>query len=136
LLRVRRAHVERVERGKLLDIALHQIGEAQQQTLPLGRLELAPRPIEGSPCRSDRAIDVLGITFGYVRQKFARSRIASLEGLARCGLQPLAIDQHALRFAVQVRMHLCHYVHQFDLLVLVWLMPGAASNAVPSESAS
>jgi len=55
----RRAHVERVELRQLLEILLDEIGELEQQALPLERLDLAPRPFEGAAGGGDRAIDVL-----------------------------------------------------------------------------
>ena len=109
----RRAHVERVQRRELLDIALHQIGELQQDGLPLRRLELAPRAVEGLARGGDGAVDVLGVAFGDMRQDFAGGRVAGFKGLAGSGFEPLAANQHALRFAVEERMDLGHDVHQF-----------------------
>ena len=65
----RRAHVERIELRKLLEIFLDEIGELEQQRLPLKWLDLAPRPFEGAARGGDRAVDILGIALGDGREK-------------------------------------------------------------------
>ncbi len=101
----RRAHVERVElrtvpRNWLLD----QFGELEQHVLPLERLDLAPRALEGAARRRDRAVDVLGIALGDGREQLAGGGIVGFEFLAGGGVEPLAVDQHLLVGAVGVRM--------------------------------
>jgi hypothetical protein len=53
-------HIERIECSELLDVAFHELCETQQEALPFGGLELAPRAIECSACRSHSPINVLG----------------------------------------------------------------------------
>ena len=61
---------------------LDEIGKFQQQVLPLERLDLAPRPLEGAARRGNRAIDVLRIALGNRGKQFTGSGIEGLEGLA------------------------------------------------------
>ncbi len=90
----RRAHVEGVELRQFLEILLDEIGELEQQGLPLERLDLAPRSLEGAAGRGDRAVDVLGIALGDGGEQFAGRRIMRLEFLAGGGVDPFAVDQH------------------------------------------
>ena len=88
----------RVEQAQLVVVLLDDVGDLQQQRLALVGFELRPRPLEGAAGRRDRAVDILLVAFGDHRQQLASRRVAALEGLARCGAHPLAIDQHAFDF--------------------------------------
>jgi hypothetical protein len=99
----RRADIERVERAQLVEVLLDQVGDAQQQRLPLKGFCQPAWTVEGSPSRGHRAIDILGIALGHVCQQRARGRIAALEGLTRGGIHPPSIDQHLLAPIVQER---------------------------------
>jgi hypothetical protein len=88
----RRAHVEGVERRQLIEMPLHQIGEFQQQILPLERLELRPGTVEGAARRLHRAVDILGIAFGDPGQHLAGRGVDRPEAFARGGFQPFAVD--------------------------------------------
>ncbi len=63
----RRTHVQRVQPGEFLDIALHEIGELQQNRLPLRRLELTTWTIESLACSRPRAVNVLRIAIRDMR---------------------------------------------------------------------
>jgi hypothetical protein len=71
----RRPHVERIELRQLLKILFDEIGELKQQVLPLKGLYLAPGPLESAAGGADRAVDILGITFGDGGEQFAGRRI-------------------------------------------------------------
>ncbi|MEA2869466.1 MAG: hypothetical protein QOE39_4181, partial [Bradyrhizobium sp.] len=90
----RRAHIERVELRKLLEILLDEIGELEQQVLPLERLDLAPWSFEGAARRGNRAVDVFRVAFGNGREQFAGGGVVRLEALAGSGVDPFAVDQH------------------------------------------
>jgi hypothetical protein len=98
----RAAHVVGVERRQLLDVLLHEVGEPQQEELPLGRLPLAPRPVEGLARGGHGAVDILAIALRDVRQDLAGCRIAAVEGLARRRGHPAAVGQHQLGLAVEI----------------------------------
>src|SRR5882762_5821018 len=100
----RRAHVERVELRQLLEVFLDQIGELEQQGLPLIRLDLAPGSLEGTAGCCDRAVDILGIAFGHRCEQFAGGRIVGLESLAGRRVDPFAVDQHLFVGTVRIRM--------------------------------
>ena len=93
-----------VELRQLLEILLDEVGELEQQVLPLERLDLAPRPFEGAASGGDRAVDVLRVALGDRRQQFAGGGIVGLEALAGGGVDPLAVDQHLLVGPVGERM--------------------------------
>jgi hypothetical protein len=100
----RRAHVEGVELRQFLEILLDEVGEFQQQALPLIRLDLAPRTLECAAGGGDRAVDVLGVALGHRRQQLAGRGVMRLEFLAGRGVDPVAVDQHLLVGSVRVRM--------------------------------
>jgi hypothetical protein len=85
-------------------MTLDQIGKLQQQRLALIRLELAPRPFERLARRGDGPIDVLRVALGHGGEEFAGRWVAALEGLARRGVDPLAVDEHLFHGAVCKRM--------------------------------
>ncbi len=109
--RDRRTHVQRVQPGKFLDIALHEISQLQQDSLPLCRLKFTPWTIKSLARRCNRAVYVLCIAFGDMGKNFAGRWIAGLKRFAGSGFQPLAADQHAFGLAIQERMDLCHNIH-------------------------
>ena len=78
----RRAHVERIELRQFLEMLLDEIGEFQKQVLPLERLDLAPRSLEGATGGGNGAIDIFGIAFGDGRKYLTGRRIERLELLA------------------------------------------------------
>src|SRR5690606_32214510 len=59
--RDRRAHVERIEGGKLVEMLLDKIGELEEDLLAVEWLEAAPRPLEGSAGGGNGTVDIGGI---------------------------------------------------------------------------
>ena len=100
----RRAHVERVELRQFVEILLDEVGELEQQVLPLERLDLAPGPFEGAAGGGDRAVDVFLVALGDGCEQFAGGGVVGLEALARGGIDPLPVDQHLLVGPVGERM--------------------------------
>src|SRR6185437_12302779 len=98
------AHVQRIERGQLIEMLVHEIGELQQQVLPLERLELAPGTIEGTPSRFDGAVSLSAVALPNSGKHFAGRGIDGLKCLARGSFDPFAVDQHTFRLAIQKRM--------------------------------
>ena len=96
-------------------MALDQIGQLEQHRLSLERLYLAPRAVEGPTRRLDGAVDILRVSFRHSGKDFAGCRIDAVERLPRRRLDPLAVDQHALRRPVEKRMacalNLLNHVH-------------------------
>jgi len=82
---------------------LDQIGQAQHDTLALGRPHAPPRPLECGARRGNGAIDILGPALGDQGQQLAGRRIARFKTLPRQGGHPLAVDQHILFQAVKRR---------------------------------
>ena len=61
----------------------------------LGGRHARPRAgVEGAPRGAHRAVDVLRVALGDAREHLAGGGVERLEGLARCGLDPLPVDQH------------------------------------------
>jgi hypothetical protein len=100
----RRAHVERIELRQLFEIFLDEIGQFEQQVLPLKGLDLAPWPFEGAAGGRDRAVDILGIALGDGGEQFSGGRVVRLEALAGCGVDPFAVDQHLLVGTIRIGM--------------------------------
>ena len=94
------AIVQGFEPGKLLQILLQQIGQLPNCPPAIGRRHSAPRPgLKGRARRLDRTVDVSLITGRDLANHIACGRIKSGKGFARSRLDPLAVDQHASRFA-------------------------------------
>jgi hypothetical protein len=76
----RRAHVERIEQGEILDLLLQQIGEPEQDGLAFGGQNPPPGAfVERPPRRPDGKVDVLCVALGDFGQQFAGRWVPGLE---------------------------------------------------------
>jgi hypothetical protein len=78
----RGAHVERVELRQFVEILLDEVGELQEQVLPLERLDLAPGPFEGAAGGSNCAVDIFLVALRHGCEQLAGGGIVGLEALA------------------------------------------------------
>ena len=83
---------------------LDEVGDLQQKRLALIGFEFAPRSLECRPRCGDRAVDILLVALRDGGEQIAGRRVAALEGLAGRGAHPFAVDQHALDFAIGIRI--------------------------------
>ncbi len=81
-------------------MALHEIGDLQEQKLALIGLKPAPRPVEGAAGSGNRQVDILGIGLRHGADHRPGGGIAGLEGAPACGIAPFAVDQHLAMPAV------------------------------------
>lgn len=107
----RHAHVSRVGLADLLPVLLEEVGDPQQQRLPLKRLEAAPRAVKRPTGRGDGKADVGRVATRHATDHLACRRIARLEDLPRAGFYPCAIDEHLAGSAVDRKSNLgfCHW---------------------------
>ena len=94
--RYRRAHVERIERRQLLEVAVEHVADAQHERVSLVRREPAPRTLERAPRRSHRRIDVF---LAAARKRREHAPVGGVEGLDALATQrraPLPVDEMLL----------------------------------------
>ena len=89
-------HFQRIEHRELVEVAIHEIGELQQQALPLEGLGLAPLALESSSRSADCRIDIDVARFGNVRKQLAGGGIGGFEGLARRRRRPSPANEEPL----------------------------------------
>ncbi|MCY1357316.1 hypothetical protein D9M69_438050 [compost metagenome] len=95
------AVVQAFQFGQLPGVALHQVGQAPQQVLPLAGAHAAPgRIVEGLAGGLHGAVDVLNGGGGDFAEDFASGRVAEAHGVAAGGVLPFCADQH-LQLAVE-----------------------------------
>ena len=91
----RLAVVERFERGQLIEIRFHQIGELVHQAASIASIHLRPRTGFKRGSRGlHGSIDVGRIALGHFGDHCFIHRVDRLEPFAAAGLDPLAVDQH------------------------------------------
>ena len=97
----RPSHVQRIQQGDFIEMPFHQVGEPQQHRLPLKRLETAPRAFKSAPRSGDRAIDVLDIAIGDLRERLTRRGVDAVKSPAAERRDEFSVDQQTLRLAIE-----------------------------------
>ena len=92
----RRAHVERVEEAQLVEVGLHEVGQAHQGTLPVVGRPAAPLPVEGAAGGRHRPVDVVGRRVGHGGQGLAGRRVHGVERAPGAGLDGFTVDEEPL----------------------------------------
>src|SRR5262249_58978610 len=75
----------RVEHAELVVVFLDEVGDLQEERLPLIGLEFAPRAFERCPRCGDSTVDVLRVALRNGCQQVAGRGVAALEGFAGGG---------------------------------------------------
>jgi hypothetical protein len=75
----------------------NEIADPVYQTAARRGRQLAPRTIQRRARGAYRRVDIGRIAFGHRRQAHSGGGVKDIEGLARFGLNPFAIDQHGAR---------------------------------------
>ncbi|MNG93219.1 hypothetical protein D3C79_521760 [compost metagenome] len=89
------AIVQAFQFGQLTRIALHQVGQAPQQVLPLARAHAAPgRVVEGLSRSAHGAVDIFGLGGRHFTQHLAGGRVAERQGATAGGVLPVGADAH------------------------------------------
>src|SRR5579875_2228203 len=107
------AVIQRFELRELLAVLLNEIGQPGNAATSLRGTHLAPGAlIEGFACGSHGPMDIFGPSLGHMSHHLTRSGIVNLEGFARGGIYPLAINQHLTSFTDKLLnfrcdLHLC-----------------------------
>src|SRR5581483_8805696 len=87
--------VERFELRELVGVLLDQVGDPEEEPLPIVRAPADPRPVvERAAGGADGALDVLGVALRNAGQHLAGRRVRRLERFPRGGVDPLPVDQH------------------------------------------
>ena len=80
-------------------MSFQQIGQLPQQAAPLRGCQARPRAILKSLAGCLYSlVDIFAVAFGDHGQNLAGGRIEGGEGLARSGIDPLAVDEHFAGF--------------------------------------
>ncbi|MNO98380.1 hypothetical protein D3C76_901250 [compost metagenome] len=140
-IRHRLAHAQRVEQGQLVTVLQHQLRQAQQHGLALGRCALRPGALlERLASTAHGLVDLDLAAGGNLGQQLAGGRVDDIESRPACGLTGLAFDKRAVDQALLLRQGcpLVEMLHRRLLVVIhCWrgIRPGGPSSGHRPPSA-